>query len=162
VRFFGLLSTTEIAGIMADADLGVVPKRADSFGNEAYSTKIMEFMSLGVPVVVSSTKIDRFYFNDSIVRFFESGNPDALAKAIVEVLQNNELRRRMIAHALEYAARNSWDVHKKDYLELVDALIENRPVTLDGSKPGVPSDSKSSRESRAVDVAGGMERLVVK
>ena len=66
---------------LANADLGVVPKRADSFGNEAYSTKIMEFMSLGVPVVVSSTKIDRFYFDDSVVRFFESGNADALATA---------------------------------------------------------------------------------
>ena len=56
VRFFEPRSVREIAAIMADADLGVVPKRADSFGNEAYSTKIMEFMAVGVPVVVSSTK----------------------------------------------------------------------------------------------------------
>jgi len=115
-----------------------------------------------VPVVVSSTKIDRFYFNDSIVRFFESGNPAALAEAIVEVLQNNELRQRMIANALEYAARNSWDVHKKDYLELVDALIENLPVTLDRSKSNILSDSKSNWESRAAEVAGEMERLAIK
>jgi glycosyltransferase involved in cell wall biosynthesis len=74
VRFFDMLSVEEIAPIMSSADLGVVPKRADSFGNEAYSTKIMEFMSVGVPVVVSSTKIDRYYFNDAVVRFFESGN----------------------------------------------------------------------------------------
>jgi glycosyltransferase involved in cell wall biosynthesis len=162
VRFFGLLSTTEIAEVMANADVGVVPKRADSFGNEAYSTKIMEFMSLGVPVVVSSTKIDRFYFNDSVVRFFESGNPDALAEAVVEVLQNNELRRRMIANALEYADQNSWQRRQGDYLELVDSLIENRPVTLDGSKSNAPSDNKSGRESRAADVAGETERLAVK
>jgi len=51
VRFFEPLRIHEIATVMANADLGVVPKRADSFGNEAYSTKIMEFMSLGVPVV---------------------------------------------------------------------------------------------------------------
>jgi hypothetical protein len=119
-------------------------------------------MSLGVPVVVSSTKIDRFYFNDSVVRFFESGNPDALAEAVVEVLQNNELRRRMIANALEYADQNSWQRRQGDYLELVDSLIENRPVTLDGSKSNAPSDNKSGRESRAADVAGETERLAVK
>jgi glycosyltransferase involved in cell wall biosynthesis len=129
VRFFGLLSTTEIAEVMANADLGVVPKRADSFGDEAYSTKIMEFMSLGVPVVVSSTKIDRFYFNDSVVRFFESGNPAALAEAIVEVLQNNEQRRRMIANALEYAGQNSWNLRKGDYLELVDSLCRGNSAS---------------------------------
>jgi glycosyltransferase involved in cell wall biosynthesis len=136
VRFFGLLNTTEIAGIMADADLGVVPKRADSFGNEAYSTKIMEFMSLGVPAVVSSTRIDHFYFNDSVVRFFESGNPAALAEAIVEVLQSDEQRRRMIADALEYADQNSWQRRKGDYLELVDSLIENRSFVSSGAKNG--------------------------
>jgi len=49
VRFFNPLRHPANRDVMAEADLGVVPKRADSFGNEAYSTKIMEFMSLGVP-----------------------------------------------------------------------------------------------------------------
>jgi glycosyltransferase involved in cell wall biosynthesis len=122
VRFLKPLRIREIAAVMADADLGVVPKRADTFGNEAYSTKIMEFMSLGVPVVVSSTKIDRYYFDDSVVRFFESGNPDALAEAMLEVLRNADLRRRMVACALEYSARNSWETRKPAYLQLVDSL----------------------------------------
>lgn len=56
IRFFEPRTVHEIAAIMANADLGVVPKRADSFGDEAYSTKIMEFMAVGVPVVVSSTR----------------------------------------------------------------------------------------------------------
>jgi glycosyltransferase involved in cell wall biosynthesis len=158
VRFFEPRSLSEIAKVMSQADLGIVPKRADSFGNEAYSTKIMEFMSLGVPLVVSSTKIDHFYFNDSVVRFFESGNPDALAEAIVEVLGNDELRRRMVASALEYAAQNSWQRRQGDYLELVDALIENRPVSLDGIKPEVPTDEKSGRTGRVFQDAGKRNR----
>ena len=127
VRFFDMLSVDEIAPIMSNADLGVVPKRADSFGNEAYSTKIMEFMSVGVPVVVSSTKIDRYYFDDSVVRFFESGNIAALAEAVVDVLRNGEISRRMVVHASEYAVQNSWDVRKADYLKLVDSLCAPGP-----------------------------------
>ena len=130
IRFFNPLPLSQIAEVMSGAALGVVPKRADSFGNEAYSTKIMEFMSLGVPIVVSETKIDRYYFDDSLVRFFESGNPKALAAAIVEVLQNDSLRQRMIASASEYAARNSWEVRKKDYLGLVDSLC---PANVNGN-----------------------------
>jgi len=122
VRFLDPLPIRDVANVMANADLGVVPKRADSFGNEAYSTKILEFMSLGVPVVVSSTKIDRYYFDDSVVRFFESGNADALAHAMFEVLSNERLRREMAARASEYAARNSWQNRKADYLKLVDLL----------------------------------------
>jgi glycosyltransferase involved in cell wall biosynthesis len=122
VLFFDPVPASQIAKVMSDADLGVVPKRADSFGNEAYSTKIMEFMSVGVPTVVSSTKIDRFYFNDSVVRFFESGNVDALAEAIHDVATNNELRCSLIARGSEYAAQNCWEVRKADYLQLVDSL----------------------------------------
>jgi glycosyltransferase involved in cell wall biosynthesis len=147
---------------MSRADLGVVPKRADSFGNEAYSTKIMEFMSLGVPVVVSGTKIDRFYFNDSLVRFFESGNPDALADAIVEVFQNDELRRNLVANALAYAGRNSWQRCKGDYLELVDSLIENRPVRPAGTGPEVPLDDESSRKFPVAGVEAKPEPVAVK
>ena len=122
VRFFEPLRIRQIAEVMANADLGVVPKRADSFGNEAYSTKIMEFMSVGVPVVVSSTKIDRFYFNDSVVRFFESGNVDALAKAMLELLNDAATREGMIKRAASYVTQNSWEVRKSDYLALVDCL----------------------------------------
>jgi len=122
VKFFDGLPVSKIVEVMADADLGVVPKRADSFGNEAYSTKILEFMSLGIPVVAASTKVDRYYFDSSVLRFFESGNPESLAREIVDVLRHPEMARQMAARAAEYAARNSWESRKADYLGLVDRL----------------------------------------
>ena len=64
------------------------------------------------------------------MRFFESGNPEALAKAILEVLQNPDLRQRLITNASAYAARNSWEVRSKDYLKLVDSLC---PASVSGN-----------------------------
>ncbi len=122
VKFHASLPIDEVADVIANADLGVVPKRADSFGNEAYSTKIMEFMSQGVPVVVSRTKIDSFYFDESVVRFFTSGDDQAMAEAMLEVISNKILREGLIAGGYEYVSNHSWDVRKKDYLDLVDAL----------------------------------------
>ncbi len=122
VKFFVGLSLDRIAEVIANADLGVVPKRADSFGNEAYSTKIMEFMSQGVPVVASRTKIESFYFNDSLVHFFKSGDPKSMADAMREVIENKELRDSLIAAGYEYADQNSWDRKKSEYLELIDSL----------------------------------------
>jgi len=135
-----------IAGIMAEADLGVVPKRADGFGNEAYSTKIMEFMSLGIPVVISSTKIDRFYFNDSVARFFESGNVNALAGAMLEMIRHPEQRRAMAARASAYAVLNSWETRKADYLELVDTVCLRR------HQNGLPAIDTESVKKEAVNI----------
>jgi len=122
VKFQAGLPLEQIADVIANADLGVVPKRADSFGNEAYSTKIMEFMSQGVPVVISRTKIDSLYFEEGIVHFFPSGDSQAMAKAMLEVINNMELRQKLVARGFEYAERNSWDRKKGEYLSLVDSL----------------------------------------
>lgn len=135
VLFPDALPIRDIARIMADADLGIVPKRADSFGNEAYSTKIMEFMAVGVPVVVSRTKIDRYYFNDSVVRFFESGNHTAMAEAMFEVLTDLELRARLVAQGLEFASANTWESRQGDYLRLVDSLCTGVKVRQEAASP---------------------------
>jgi len=122
VNFCGSVSLERVADVIANADLGVVPKRADSFGNEAYSTKIMEFMSQGLPVVVSRTKIDTFYFDDTVVRFFESGNVRAMAEAMLQVMQDKALREALVTNGYQYVDRHSWNARRADYLQLVDSL----------------------------------------
>jgi glycosyltransferase involved in cell wall biosynthesis len=122
VRFCGNVPLDRIPDVIANADLGVVPKRADSFGNEAYSTKIMEFMSQGVPVVVSRTKVDRFYFDEGMVHFFPSGDSPSLAEAILDVAGNRSLRDGLATRGLQYVERYGWDGKKKEYLDLVDSL----------------------------------------
>jgi glycosyltransferase involved in cell wall biosynthesis len=122
VKFFGYLPLEQIAEVMSNADLGVVPKRANSFGNEAYSTKIMEFMSQGVPVVISRTKIDSFYFDNSVVEFFTSGDIQSLTDAIMRVVEDKARREELIRHGYEYVDRNSWASKERDYYDLVDSL----------------------------------------
>jgi glycosyltransferase involved in cell wall biosynthesis len=81
------VSLDEIVGVMAQADIGVIPKKNDDFGGEAFSTKSLEFMILGIPIIVARTRIDRFYFNDSIVKFFEPENVDDLAVAMIALMR---------------------------------------------------------------------------
>jgi glycosyltransferase involved in cell wall biosynthesis/peptidoglycan/xylan/chitin deacetylase (PgdA/CDA1 family) len=122
VKFNGGIPLDQMAQLIANADLGVVPKRADSFGNEAYSTKIMEFMSQGVPVVVSRTKIDAFYFDEGIVHFFPSGDSEAMAKAMLDVINDKAMRESLIARGYDYVECNGWGRRKKEYLALIDSL----------------------------------------
>jgi glycosyltransferase involved in cell wall biosynthesis len=119
----GTLPSAQMADAMANADLGVVPKRNDSFGGDAFSTKILEFMALGVPVVVSATRIDRYYFNDNIVRFFEPENAQDLAAAILEAAGSQELRDRLASNAMDFVSDYTWDKKEKEYLSLIDRLV---------------------------------------
>jgi glycosyltransferase involved in cell wall biosynthesis len=124
VHIEGFLPIDEIAAIMASADLAVVPKRVSTvFGSEAASTKIMEFMSIGVPVIVSRTKIDTLYHGESMVRFFEPENEKDLANAILELWRNPELRRNLVENSSQYVLQHNWGSKKQEYLDLLESLI---------------------------------------
>jgi len=123
VKFFGILSLEEVAERMEAADAGLVPKRADGFGNEAFSTKIFEFMALGVPVIVSRTRIDQYYFDDSLVLFFEPGSPDDLAEKIASCVKDRQFAQGRAENAAPFIRKNTWDVKQSLYFNLVDSLV---------------------------------------
>ncbi len=123
VSISGFVPMERVAEIMANVDLGIVPKRADSFGNEAFSTKIMEFMAMGVPVLASRTAVDQFYFDGELVEFFEPQNVDDLAAKILELSQNHSRREGLRKRATAFIEHNNWDVRKTEYLDLVDRLV---------------------------------------
>jgi glycosyltransferase involved in cell wall biosynthesis len=112
-----------IARVMAHADLGVVPKRNDGFGDEAFSTKVLEFMAVGVPLVVAATTIDKHYFNTSLVRFFAPGDEH---DQLLDAYHDRERNSQLAAAASKFVASLDWSVKKRDYLGLVERLTDQR------------------------------------
>lgn len=126
VRLFPPVPLNQVSDLLSKAHIGVVPKLADGFGNEAYSTKIMEFMAAGLPVVASETRIDQFYFGKGEVLFFKSGNAQALAAALDAVLSQPELRRELRERGLAYTREHSWSRRSQEYIDMVDGLMKER------------------------------------
>jgi glycosyltransferase involved in cell wall biosynthesis len=123
VLFHDWMPLSSVVDAMSNADLAVVAKRASNpFGTEAASTKITEFMAMGVPVIVSRTKIDSFYHTSDQVEFFESENEPALAAAILRLSQDESRRAELTRNGLQYVREHSWKTKKHEYLDLVDTL----------------------------------------
>ena len=123
VFFKGMISSDEIPPVMASADAGIVPKRNDFFGGDAFSTKTLEFMALGVPIILARTRIDSLYFNDTVVRFFSPDDISDLANAMREFLSNKQARTVQASKAKRLANLNNWESKKNIYLNIVDHLI---------------------------------------
>jgi glycosyltransferase involved in cell wall biosynthesis len=126
VLFKKTLALDEIAEVMSRADLGIVPKRNGFFGGEAFSTKILEFMSLGVPVLVAETKIDGYYFNNRVVRFSKPEDENDLGEKMLLLLQNPKLRDELSRQASEFVKDFIWARKEREYFRIVDSLVENR------------------------------------
>jgi glycosyltransferase involved in cell wall biosynthesis len=132
VSLTGVIPLEGVAEVMDTVDAGVVPKRSEGFGNIAFSTKIMEFMAMGVPVIASRTRIDEFYFNDQLVEFFEGGNAEDLAAKILDLIERPERAARLRKAGREFIAVNNWDVKQREYFALVDRLV-GRPSAIAGA-----------------------------
>lgn len=123
VRFMGTKSMEEVGIAMANADAGIVPKRAVGFGDEAFSTKILEFMAMGLPTIASSTRIDRYYFTDDQILFFKSEDVDDLAEKMGTMITDAAMREKMVGGCDRYIAENNWDVKRNEYFNLIDFLM---------------------------------------
>ncbi len=132
IFFHDFLPSREVAQVMAKTDLAIEPKRSTSaFGNEALSTKILEFMSLGVPVIASKTTIHAYYYDETIIQYYDNDDESQLAAQILHLKNDSHLRRSLVENAKQYVEENTWDARKHEYLRLVDSLITpNAQVAL--------------------------------
>ena len=123
VRIFPPVSLDEIANIIANSNVGVVPKRNDDFGGDAFSTKTLEFMISGVPIIVSKTRIDQYYYNDNIVKFFSPENVKDLARAMESLALGSQLRERIRENALNFVVENCWSKKSEIYIKIINNLL---------------------------------------
>jgi glycosyltransferase involved in cell wall biosynthesis len=129
VEFIGFVPLNQIAGRLAEADLGVVPNRSDVFTDLVVPTKLMEYVALGIPAVVSRTPAVEAYFDSRSVAFFEPGDPEHLARTVRECKADPEHCRQMALNARErYAVTMSWPIMKRRYLDLVRQLVGDSTV----------------------------------
>jgi glycosyltransferase involved in cell wall biosynthesis len=120
VKLFGGAPMETIVEKMMDVDLGIVPKRGNDFGGEAFSTKILEFMAVQIPMLIAETTIDRYYFNDSIVTFFRGGDEKDLSEKILLLAANKNMLDEQVLRANEFVKDYNWEIKKSEYLSLVD------------------------------------------
>jgi glycosyltransferase involved in cell wall biosynthesis len=87
-------------------------------------------MAVGVPVIVSDTKIDRFYFNESLVMFFRSEDEGDLATKILALYRDTFLRTKLTNNALRFIRQNNWQVKEVVYLRIINTILGKNQFSL--------------------------------
>ena len=81
IELRGNISHEALINLLGQCDAGISPHRNDSFWKLYFSTKILEYFSVGLPVVSSRTKTIEAYLKDSVF-YFEPGDALGMAKQI--------------------------------------------------------------------------------
>ncbi len=120
VRFTGYLEHDNLVRAYQQADLVVHPSLYEGFGFPP-----LEAMACGTPVVSSDRTSLPEVLGDAAV-LVDPGQPDALANAIVHVLDDEELRAVLRQKGLERARRFTWERAARETLDVYRAALETR------------------------------------
>ena len=102
-HFPGVLTGEPLARAFANMDLFVFPSQTDTFGNV-----VREALASGVPAVVTNEGGPKYLIEPG-VNGFVADTEEAFVKAVLDVMNDPALHRRMREAAPEGAAHNSWD-----------------------------------------------------
>jgi glycosyltransferase involved in cell wall biosynthesis len=116
----------ELVEVYKTADIGIVPKRGGIFASEAFSSKILDFMASGIPVVASRTTIDEYYFDDSQIMFFTPEDSEDLARCIVALHGDPAKKKLLSENGKRYAFENNWGAKKPVFLDIVNSLVKDK------------------------------------
>ncbi len=112
VIFAGYIPESELPLIYNAADLFVFPSLYEGFGLPP-----LEAMACGVPVVTSNVSSLPEVVGDAAI-LVDPYNIQAIAEAIEQVLENNNLREKMIEKGFNQAKKFSWEKAARETLNL--------------------------------------------
>ena len=115
--FTGEISNDLVPLYLKNVDVGIIPYFVNEFTNGVYSSKLNEYLALGLPVI--STKFREMSIinneNKNLMYLTENNHQDFGNKINLALLEKNQFKEIRI----NYAFNNSWD---KKYLDIINII----------------------------------------
>lgn len=119
VTFYGRMKLDQLIPVIRDMDLGIVPLERNPATELMLSVKLMECLSQGIPVIAPRLDAIQHYFTEQMLFFFEPGDVQSLAGALMAARDPAERLRRVRA-AGAFLAEYHWETHKSSLLKVYE------------------------------------------
>jgi glycosyltransferase involved in cell wall biosynthesis len=119
-----------IAQMIQGAAVGIVPNRRDAATEYMLPVKLLEYVYLGIPVIVPRLRAIQYYFAEDQVAFYEPGNVDELSACIRRLYLNPGERESIASKSAEFVKKFNWEMLKNDLFKVVDLSCDDRPSDL--------------------------------
>jgi D-inositol-3-phosphate glycosyltransferase len=121
VLFLGKRAQDTLPYYYSAADMLIMPSYYESFGMVA-----LEAMACGTPVVASDVGGLHYLVQDGKTGFVvPSGNPEALVDPLNELMNNDNLRKKMGQQAARFAQKYSWELISAEIAKVYAELLKH-------------------------------------
>ncbi len=114
---------TELPTVISQADVGIVPIYYDEFTKYMLPVKLLEYIFIGIPVIVTRTPTIEAYFNDTMVKYFQSGNVEEIAQCIKDLYYKPLEKKSLVENANTFNKKYNWENEKLIYYRLIDSQL---------------------------------------
>jgi 1,2-diacylglycerol 3-alpha-glucosyltransferase len=128
IIFKGVQPNNLIPAFLSSADILLLPFRKNPFNEARFSNKIPEYMASGKPIVTNPVGVvDGIIKNRINGILVKPDNLELYAQAIIELMENNRLAKKIGKNAREYAMKNlTWKKIARKYDRIYNTLYHGR------------------------------------
>ena len=130
VELVGRVPIERVASEMRSGDVGISCHRAGIFGDLYFSTKVVEYLTQGLPVVAARTYTITRYLSDECLFYFEPGNDRALADTIRFMWHNPPEVLTRLNKARTLLSSLSWQTEKEKFLSFYAGLLRRHMTSV--------------------------------
>lgn len=141
LTFLGGISDDDKARLLKSVDVYLAPQT----GGESFGIVLVEAMSAGTCVVASDLPaFERVLADGQAGRLFTTGDPEALAAAVIDVLEDDTGRTALIARASTEVLAYDWSTVTAQVLTVYQTVLEGQAALSAVAEP-----TGSRRRSRS-------------
>jgi glycosyltransferase involved in cell wall biosynthesis len=123
VAFLPTMNVERLPAVLSQMDAGIVPNRESAATHLMLPSKLLEYATLGVPIITTRLRAVEHYFPDDSVYYVEPGNVPALVDAINAMAGHPEMRADLGRGAAEVMSGLSWPAQRSELFATVDSLL---------------------------------------
>jgi glycosyltransferase involved in cell wall biosynthesis len=123
VSFMDLVPVEKLPALLVQADVGLVPYRPSSATHLRLPVNLLDYATLGIPVIAARLRTVEYYFGDGAVALFEPGNVTDLAQSIRRLYYNPDLRAQLVERARHALDALNWQNQRNEYYRAIDSLL---------------------------------------
>jgi glycosyltransferase involved in cell wall biosynthesis len=122
IHFMETIPLEKLESVLENMDLGLVSNRKNCATELMLPVKMLEYIKLGIPVIVPRLKAIQEYFSEDMVYYFNPDNVYSLSKTILSTYNDVNMRREKSEKAKHFFDKFDWQIHKHDLVRLYENI----------------------------------------